>query len=261
MENNPNFQGKRNHYLRLSICLIACFACGIIDGYTLIFKGFFGMLQTGNLVSSVMYLILGQYEYLLVFVPVIISFLVGLFMCDIIEDVSNKKEKHSPFIFTLIALILITIIIFIPSSFEINGYKIDHHKFDYNNIISNCLFAVIGALMYRTFFKFEATSFSSAMMTANLSRLSHSFYQGFIKKDKENRTKALDYMLIILCFMCGVVVYGLFHKFYVIELFNNQKAFSILPNLILIAPLFLIFITMILNHFSGKEIKKDNSDK
>ena len=113
-----------------------------------------------------MYLILGQYEYLLIYIPVIISFLVGLFICDFIEDVSNKKEKHSPFIFILIALFLLMIILFIPSLFEINNGKINHHKFDLNNIISNCLFSVIEALMYRTFFKFDASSFSSAMMTA-----------------------------------------------------------------------------------------------
>ena len=58
------------------------------------------------------------------------------------------------------------IILFIPSLFEINNGKINHHKFDLNNIISNCLFSVIEALMYRTFFKFDASSFSSAMMTA-----------------------------------------------------------------------------------------------
>lgn len=217
------------------------------------------MLQTGNLVSSAMHLILGQYEYLMVFIPVIISFMIGLFMCDVIEDFSNKKNKHAPFIFSIISLILLTIIIFIPSSFELSGTKIDHHKFDYNNIIANCLFAVIGALMYRTFFKFDATSFSSAMMTANLSRLSHAFYLGFIKKDKENKLIALDYILIILCFLGGAIVYGIFHKFYLLEKFQNQKAFTIVPNMILIVPFVLILVTIFLNHFSGKEIKKEAS--
>lgn len=261
MENSPNFQGKKNHYLRLAICLIACFACGILDGYTLMFKGFFGMLQTGNLVSAAMYLILGQFEYLMIYVPVIISFMIGLFVCDVIEDITNKKEKHSPFIFSIMALVILLIIIFIPSSFEIASNKIDHHKFDYNNIISNCLFAVLGAIMYRTFFKFDATSFSSAMMTANLSRFSHSFYQGVVKKNKEERIKAIDYVLIILCFLLGVVVYGLFHEFYLLKIFSNQKVFSILPNLILIVPFVLISVTIFLNHFSAKEIKKENRNK
>lgn len=57
------------------------------------------MLQTENLVSGAMYLILGQYGYLLIYIPVIISFLVGLFMCDFIEDVSNKKNTHPLFLF------------------------------------------------------------------------------------------------------------------------------------------------------------------
>lgn len=214
------------------------------------------MLQTGNLVNVTMNLILGQFENLLIYVPVIISFLIGLFVCDFIEDKANKKEKHSPLIFSIVSLVLLLIIIFIPSSFEVHDLKINHHALDINNIISNSLFAVIGALMYRTFFKFEATSFTSAMMTANLSRLSHSFYQGFIKKDKEHKRQALDYMLIILCFLAGVIVYGVFHRFYVLTNYQDGTYISILPNLILIVPLALILITIVLNYFSAQEIKK-----
>ncbi len=257
MRNSELSVNKKAHYYRVLICLIACFSCGILDAYTLFFKGFFGMLQTGNLVNSMFYLVNGQFEFLLVYIPVTLSFLFGLFVSNIIETKCDKKVIHSPTILTFLAIIILLIIICIPSSFEVSNGNVDFHKLDWQNILADCLFAVLGAFLFKSYSRLDAAHFTSTMMTANLARMVNSIYLGIVKKDKLERQKALDYIAIIFCFLVGVATFTLFYKFSFMENYSESILGNYFPNMILLLPFLLILIILSLTYLIAVEERKN----
>ena len=243
-EETKNIKTHSNIAFVIAI-LLSC-ACGFIEAYSLYYRGFWGMMMTGNLVYSVVSIVNGNPIRLLIYIPTIFLFLVGVFLAKLIEDkVAKGDEKKFHIIELSIIIGLLLIVMAIPTVLDPATRKADETAWP--NIISNCFIAVIAGFLTKSFASFDDHPYTATMMTANLSRFALSAYDAIFGEDKKRGRKAtLKYALIILLFASSAAgCYAFFHFVYG-NIGDNLLA-SYFPNLTLVLPLILISISLILS--------------
>lgn len=202
--------------------------------------------MTGNLVYSVVSVVDGNPIRLLIYIPTIFLFLVGVFLAKLIEDkVAKGEEKKSHIIELSAIVVLLLVVMAIPTVLNPGTGKADETAWP--NIISNCLIAVIAGFLTKSFASFDDHPYTATMMTANLSRFALSAYEGIFGEDKKKGRKAtLKYALIILLFAASAAgCYAFFH--YVYGGIGDNLLASYFPNLTLVFPLILISISLVLS--------------
>lgn len=257
---------KKNkiHYLSFLVAIIACLASGILDGYSYLFKGNFGLIQTGNLINSVFYLLNGQFYTFITTFSNIICFCIAIFIAHYIEFKLKDKNLDIKNIEIIIILVLIAINMCIPNSFEASEGEVTLNRWIWVNILSNCIFAFVGAFIFRAFMEFNGNTYVSTMMTANMTRFVGASFNGTIKKEKGENLKALQYLLIIISFVIGIGVIYIFYRYYFLENVNDNSLFffNYIPNLMLIAPLVLLTICLLLKRYiyriNNKEVNNES---
>lgn len=245
----------------LILALLLSFCGGFLEIYSLVCKGRFALMQTGNLIYTFTSLISSNFYEALVYLLTIVSFILGLFFSNFIEYKYSKKGKDVHVIELILIEVLILINIFIPTEFFQNDNILEANSLSIYNIISDILLSLIGAMLLESFKKINSHNFTSTMMTANLDRMVHSFFVSYIKKDKdknEERIYGFEYIFIILSFGLGIISY--FCYFYFLNKANYFKIDanyfeSILANLLLILPLIFILIITIVRYFQIKSKK------
>ena len=72
----------------------------MLDAYSLTNRGFFALMQTGNLISVFINLVKGDWNSLLVSFIVVITFIIGLILSNFIEYIYEKLiiRNHGQFI-------------------------------------------------------------------------------------------------------------------------------------------------------------------
>lgn len=246
MKNEETKNIKQSPKFAFVIALLLSCACGFIEAYSLYYRGFWGMMMTGNLVYSVVSVVDGNPIRLLIYIPTIFLFLVGVFLAKLIEDkVAKGEEKKSHIIELSAIVVLLLVVMAIPTVLNPGTGKADETAWP--NIISNCLIAVIAGFLTKSFASFDDHPYTATMMTANLSRFALSAYEGIFGEDKKKGRKAtLKYALIILLFAASAAgCYAFFH--YVYGGIGDNLLASYFPNLTLVFPLILISISLVLS--------------
>ena len=109
---------SKNFTFSLLLALILSFVGGILEAYSLTNRGFFALMQTGNLISVFINLVKTDWNSLLVSFIVVFTFIVGLIISNVIEFICEKKKKdYQPFEL-MICVALLVLVIFIPVEFN-----------------------------------------------------------------------------------------------------------------------------------------------
>lgn len=227
------------------IALLLTCAGGFLEAYSLYYRGFWGMMMTGNLVYGVAGIVEGTPIKLLTYIPVVILFTVGVFLARLIEDKiakNNEKKYHVIELSVIVGLLLV--VMAIPTIFDSETKNPD--KFAWPNIISNCLIAIIGGFLTKSFASFDEQPYTATMMTANMGRLAISTYDAIFGEEKAKSGKAaLKYLVIILLFAASAIGCYAFY-YYVYQGLSGDALVSYFPNLTLILPLATIVASLIL---------------
>ena len=201
--------------------------------------------MTGNLVYGVVSIIEGEPIKLLTYVPAIVLFAVGVFLARVIEDKIAKEDERKYHIIELSAIVgLLIVVMAIPTIVDPVSKTPD--KFAWPNIISNCLIAIIGGFLTKSFASFDEQPYTATMMTANMGRLAISTYDAIFGEDKKKgRMSALKYAAIILLFALSAAGCFAFYYF-VYPSLSGDALISYFPNLTLILPLGTIVTSLVL---------------
>ena len=249
---------SKNLTFSLLLALILSFCGGMLDAYSLTNRGFFALMQTGNLISVFINLVKGDWNSLLVSFVVVITFIIGLILSNFIEYICEKKKKDYRPLELVISLILLVLVIFIPAEYTMEETILEAKDLSWPNLASNILLALIGSMFLESFRKMNSKNFTSTMMTANLQRMVSSFFIGEEKHDKNEIISGFDYIFIILSFGFGVMTsYGYFHLLKDNFIDNNNYYLQIVPNLILVLPILIILPTLIGRAWYLKRNKKN----
>ena len=229
------------------IALLLTCAGGFLEAYSLYYRGFWGMMMTGNLVYGVAGIVEGTPIKLLTYIPVVILFTVGVFLARLIEDKVAKEDERKYHIIELSVIVgLLLLVMAIPTIVDPNAASKSADKYAWPNIVSNCLIAIIGGFLTKSFASFDEQPYTATMMTANLGRLSISLYDAMFGEDKKKgRRSALKYAIIILLFAASAIGCYAFY-YYVYQGLSGDALISYFPNLTLILPLATIVASLIL---------------
>ena len=237
---------SKNFTFSLLLALILSFVGGILEAYSLTNRGFFALMQTGNLISVFINLVKTDWNSLLVSFVVVFTFIVGLIISNVIEFICEKKKKdYQPFEL-MICVALLVLVIFIPVEYTSEEAILEAKDLSWPNVLGNIVLALIGSMLLESFRKMNSKNYTSTMMTANLQRMVSSFFIGEEKHDKNEIISGFDYVLVILSFGVGVMIsYGYFHLLK--EFFANNYSYwmEVIPNLILLVPICILIATLI----------------
>ena len=237
---------SKNFTFSLLLALILSFVGGILEAYSLTNRGFFALMQTGNLISVFINLVKTDWNSLLVSFVVVFTFIVGLIISNVIEFICEKKKKdYQPFEL-MICVALLVLVIFIPVEYTSEEAILEAKDLSWPNVLGNIVLALIGSMLLESFRKMNSKNYTSTMMTANLQRMVSSFFIGEEKHDKNEIISGFDYVLVILSFGVGVMIsYGYFHLLK--EFFANNVSYwmEVIPNLILLVPICILIATLI----------------
>lgn len=246
---------KTKRYL-IAVELFLSFLGGVLDVYSLSTRGVFGMMQTGNIINSVIYLINGEYEMFFVCAITILGFIVSLVFASILKTYIHKKNIHFYPFALLMNIILLTILLFIPSKFDPSFNVIHPEKTHYINIIANLLLGLIGANMLVTLNRIEEKQITTIMMTANLNRMVTCFVHGIAKRCKKDVYDGLFYLSAVVVFISGALSgYAIINNTYLLYTGSNSYLLSLFPNLVLLLPI------LIFSVFLAGDIIRRHQDK
>lgn len=248
---------SKNLTYSLVLALTLGFIGGILETYSLFNRGYFALMQTGNLISIFTNLIKLDWNSLGISLIAVFSFIIGLIIANLIEYFCIKRQKDYHPIELFISAILLSFIIFVPVEFNEVGTILEAKDFSFSNVFSNVLLSLIGAFLLESFRKMNSINFTSTMMTANLQRMVHSLVNAEENHDKKELVNGIDYLFLILTFSSGVCA-SFSYYYFLNPVFKNESnyLFSILPNLILVIPIILIFIILVIYLFDLRRKNK-----
>ncbi|AWB43639.1 DUF1275 domain-containing protein [Paenibacillus sp. CAA11] len=182
--------------LRLGILL--AIVGGYLDAYTFVGRdGVFANAQTGNIVLLAVGAAEGNWSKALIQIPPIIAFILGVIVAEMIKKHSTHR---SAFDFARAILITESLILFaigfVPDSVP--------------NIVVTVTISFVASLQVSAFRKLIDSPYASTMCTGNLRSASQEAFSAFMQKDPLSAMRAIRYGTIILFFIGGAVIGGLF---------------------------------------------------
>lgn len=174
---------------------------GFLDAYTYIGRhGVFANAQTGNMVLLGIHASNGEWKKALMYFPPILAFILGVIVVEIIKKVSAGLYQFDWVQFILMLEVAVLVIVgFIPVEFP--------------DLIVTVVISFVASVQVCAFSKLVDTAYATTMMTGNLRSFSQAAYKAFVSKDRKEAVKAARYMIIILTFLLGAVIGGIFTLF------------------------------------------------
>ena len=178
---------------RLSALL--SFSGGLQDAYTYNVRGkVFANAQTGNVVLMSQNFMQGNFLQGFHYMCPLISFSLGIFVAERIENkVKNSEKIHWRQIILLIEMIALIVVGFLP-------VKV--------NLLANMIVSFSCAMQVQTFKKVHGYGYASTMCIGNLRSGTESLSQYLRDKNKDSLYKALHFFGIILIFAIGAGLGG-----------------------------------------------------
>lgn len=217
-----------NYYLTLLIVFIG----GFIEIYSFKTRGMFAGMQTGNLLYTITNLIDQNYINALMYFLVLLSFIIGLVIAEILRLFLGKKDWFYILILIIQSVLVLPLII-LPS---VNVFS------EFNNeillsLLGNCLLSIYGAFHLLCFHEVNEHVYTPTMMTNMMRLFITSLISSIKEKDKEKCLFSLSYFIQICSFILGAIL------FYVLYVSINS---DYLEYFIKYSPLLLVLINLII---------------
>ena len=171
---------------------------GFLDAYTYIgHGGVFANAQTGNIVLLAINATNGNYtQAFYSFLP-IVAFILGVLVSEAIKSklLSNSIDNWQIVVIG-IEIIVLSLIGFMPKGAS--------------NILITVTISFVSSVQITSFKKLVDSPYSTTMCTGNLRTASEAAYRAYVVKDKKESKKAIRYFIIILFFVLGAIIGGIF---------------------------------------------------
>ncbi len=199
---------------------------GMLDSFTFIYnEKTFCLIQTGNIIKSIINLVDGNIEEGLYDLMLFLVFIIGVFIFHLLNaKVFKKMRIKENLINSLIIGLLLMSCIFLK--FDNSGI------FNVNNVVNGIMLSLIGANMLTSFKEENNILYTPTMMTNNTRKMVEHFEDGIFNKNKEKLLFCLVYLFIIIAFCLGIAVVALINK-YLDEAINDRIILLIMYVIIL----------------------------
>ncbi len=180
---------------------------GMFDSFTFIYNDkTFCLIQTGNIIKSMINLVNGSIEEGLYDLMLFLVFILGIFIFHLLNSKVFKKLRiKENLINSLIIGLLLMSCIFL---------KFDNSSiFNVNNVVNGIMLSLIGANMLTSFKEENHILYTPTMMTNNTRKMVEHFEDGLFDKNKEKIIYCLVYLLIIIAFSLGIAIVALINKY------------------------------------------------
>lgn len=180
---------------------------GMFDSFTFIYNDkTFCLIQTGNIIKSMINLVNGSIEEGLYDLMLFLVFILGIFIFHLLNSKVFKKLRiKENLINSLIIGLLLMSCIFL---------KFDNSSiFNVNNVVNGIMLSLIGANMLTSFKEENHILYTPTMMTNNTRKMVEHFEDGLFNKNKEKIIYCLVYLLIIIAFSLGIAIVALINKY------------------------------------------------
>lgn len=212
---------------------------GMFDSFTFIYNDkTFCLIQTGNIIKSIINLVNGSIEEGLYDLMLFLVFILGVFIFHLLNSKVFKKLRiKENLINSLIIGLLLMSCIFL---------KFDNSSiFNVNNVVNGIMLSLIGANMLTSFKEENHILYTPTMMTNNTRKMVEHFEDGLLNKNKEKIIYCLVYLLIIIAFSLGIAIVALINK-YLDE--------AIADRIILL----IMYVIILISIFLNLKIEKEN---
>lgn len=223
----------KNYILKIDLAFLTllCLLGGMLDAYTFLHKdGTFTLIQTGNLIRSIIYFVTQNYYNGAYSLILFLAFFIFIFIYYfLIKYLKQKNLSNKVFALSLGIFLLIPDIVF-----EFN--KVNY--LDAKNLFSGLCSTMFGAMLATSFRKVYlknnlVISFNPAMMTGNTRSLIFSLVNAIKYKNNQKYFEALSYFIILISFSVGLSSIAL-NYFYLTDIIL-QKVINVI----------LIYVTII----------------
>lgn len=180
---------------------------GMFDSFTFIYNDkTFCLIQTGNIIKSIINLVNGSIEEGLYDLMLFLVFILGVFIFHLLNSKVFKKLRiKENLINSLIIGLLLMSCIFL---------KFDNSSIlNVNNVVNGIMLSLIGANMLTSFKEENHILYTPTMMTNNTRKMVEHFEDGLFNKNKEKIIYCLVYLLIIIAFSLGIAIVALINKY------------------------------------------------
>lgn len=203
-------QLKKHFNLFYLFSFLISFIGGFIELYSLKTRGIFCAMQTGNLLNIFMDLIDGKGLLALKSFIVLLAFIIGCALGQVLRvHLKDKERVYEPIVLTL-QIILLVPVLFIPVDDEAlaSGKEITTYQ-----ILGDCFLALFGAFHFLTFNTVNGKSYTPTMMTNMMKTVSVYTVNAIKEKDLDKFISACCYLLLVFAFVLGAVSFYLIYNF------------------------------------------------
>lgn len=188
-----NEKSRRDITDSLPVEVLLAIVGGYLFAYTYIARGgVFANAQTGNLVYLSVNIANGNFIKVIFYLVPIISFIVGIFATNIIQDIfKHNKVLHWKQVLVGFQIVLLFIVGFIK-----DGDK---------NMIANAIISLVCAMQLEAFRLLNGNSITTIMCTGNMRSGTSQLYKYIRTKEKRALYIGLQYYAIIFSFSLGVM--------------------------------------------------------
>lgn len=177
----------KKHELPGVACMLTLMG-GFLDAYTYTCRdGVFANAQTGNVVKLGIALANGDGWLVLRYIIPIMAFILGV----LISMWFCRHHFGRQYILVIEGIIL-AIVSLIPSSLL-------------TNLLANVLVSFVCAMQAEAFRKVSGLGYASTMCTGNLRSMTECLENFFVMGDRESWNSVKRYMIILVCFVSGVI--------------------------------------------------------
>ena len=168
---------------------------GFLDAYTYFVRGkVFANAQTGNIIKLGIAAAQGNTEGIVGFLMPITAFCIGILTVLTIEHHFKKRKiRYIHRAVLIIEILSLLVTAFLPQQ-------------EVTNVLCNIIVSFVCAMQMEAFRTFMGQPIATTVSTGNLRKFLEYLYRAFIARKKEDRVTALQYFLIVLLFVGGVIL-------------------------------------------------------
>ena len=175
----------------IELAILLAMSGGLMDAYSYLYRGeVFANAQTGNMLLLGVYASQGKWQLTLHYLFPVLSFAIGIALCQFIRFHRSKKLHWRQFT-VFIEILLLSFVAFIPTRY---------------NLIANSLTSFACGIQVQAFRKIHGNGFATTMCIGNLRSGTDNLMSFLHKKEASDLEKAFLYYFVILCFILGAII-------------------------------------------------------
>lgn len=176
------------------VAMLLTLSGGFLDAYTYFNRGkVFANAQTGNIIKLGIAIAQGNHEKIIDFLMPITAFVLGILTVLAIEHHFRKRKlRYIHRMVLIIEMLALSAAAFLPQT-------------EVMNVLCNIIVSFVCAMQMEAFKTFLGQAFATTVSTGNLRKLIEYLYKAVMEHHGSDLQTALQYLVIVLLFIGGVI--------------------------------------------------------